>query len=85
MTTLDDLPCNQLVELVTDYLEEALPEPVRRSFEAHLEVCAGCRLYLGQMRLTIGALRARPDGPESIRRREQLLERFREWKLRHPP
>jgi predicted anti-sigma-YlaC factor YlaD len=82
MSTVDDLPCRDVVELVTDYLELALPEPLRRCFEEHLEICDGCRLYLGQMRLSIRALRARPERSMSFRGREQLLEQYREWKRR---
>ena len=47
----DDLPCQELVELVTDYLEGRLPEYERRRFDAHLQGCSGCRNYLEHMRL----------------------------------
>jgi anti-sigma factor RsiW len=50
MSSTDDLPCQQLVELVTDYLEERLPPAERARFDAHLEICSGCRTYLEQMR-----------------------------------
>ena len=53
-----DLTCRELVELVTDYLEETLPPTERARFEAHLADCDDCPLYLGQMRLTIRALGA---------------------------
>ena len=52
----DDLPCQELVELVTDYLEGRLPPLERLRFEAHLAQCGGCRTYLEQMRQTIRAL-----------------------------
>ena len=55
MPPIDDLPCQEFVELVTDYLEEALSPELRERFEAHLRVCDGCELYLGQMRLTVRA------------------------------
>lgn len=48
-----DLACNELVELVTDYLEGALtPEDLAR-VEHHLADCDGCEAYVAQMRLTI--------------------------------
>jgi len=50
-----DLTCRELVELVTDYLEGALDPGDRARFEGHLDRCAGCRAYLGQMRATIWA------------------------------
>jgi predicted anti-sigma-YlaC factor YlaD len=53
-----DISCQQFVELVTEYLEGTLPGDLSASIEAHLDICDGCRLYLGQMRLTVRALRA---------------------------
>src|SRR4051812_45684181 len=51
------LTCRELVELVTDYLEDALGAGDRARFEAHLRACEGCSAYLGQMRSTIWATR----------------------------
>jgi anti-sigma factor RsiW len=44
------LDCSKLVELVTDYLESALPEDERTRFEVHLESCEACRRFVEQMR-----------------------------------
>ena len=44
------LACRQLVELVTDYLEDALPPEMRARFEAHLAQCDGCTGYLQDIR-----------------------------------
>jgi predicted anti-sigma-YlaC factor YlaD len=50
------ISCQELVELVTDYLEGRLsPEDVA-VFEAHLELCDGCRSYVDQMRITIATV-----------------------------
>jgi anti-sigma factor RsiW len=76
----DDLPCQELVELVTDYLEDRLPEAVRRRFEAHLEGCSGCRTYLEQMRLTLRALGALPAEAIEPAMKERLLGAFRDWR-----
>ena len=76
----DDLPCQELVELVTDYLEGRLPESERRRFDAHLQGCSGCRNYLEHMRLMIqavGALRAESIEPEM---KDRLLGAFRDWR-----
>jgi hypothetical protein len=75
-----DLTCRELVELVTDYLEDALPTSDRIAFEHHLSGCRGCRDYLDQTQTTI-ALTGRADesGPPSPLR-EQLLDAFRDWK-----
>jgi anti-sigma factor RsiW len=47
------LVCQQVVELVTDYLEDALTAADRRRFEHHLAGCPHCTEYLAQMRETI--------------------------------
>ena len=36
MTAQDEMSCKELVELVTDYLEGALPPEDRARFDAHL-------------------------------------------------
>jgi anti-sigma factor RsiW len=76
----EDLACRELVELVTDYLEGALPEPERARFDAHLGLCDGCHTYVDQMRQTIrltGALRVEDVAPEA---EAALLRVFRDWK-----
>ena len=50
-----DLTCQELVELVTDYLDGALPEAEHTRFEAHVSACEGCELYVEQIRMTIEA------------------------------
>lgn len=79
---LDPLVCREFVELVTDYLEGALPEVERRRFEAHLADCDGCHGYLEDMRRMIATL-GRPAGPPTDpHTRETLLRAFRD--LREP-
>ncbi|GAA3429052.1 anti-sigma factor family protein [Streptosporangium sandarakinum] len=84
--------CDEVVELVTAYLEGDLDETTRCLFAEHLSGCEGCARYLGQIRATADALGAlgasgpgaggepsRPpsDGlPRSAR--ERLLGAFRE-------
>jgi len=48
-----DLPCNLFVELVTDYLDDALPADQRALVEEHLAICAGCATVLDQWRTVI--------------------------------
>ena len=74
-----DLTCRELVELVTDYLEETLPPTERARFEAHLADCDDCPLYLGQMRLTIRPLGALTEERIPPAAREELLRLFRRW------
>jgi anti-sigma factor RsiW len=73
-----DLSCQELVELVTDYLEDALPPEDVARFEAHLAACAGCRTYLAQVRATI-ALAREGGGRVEPREVSPLLDAFRDW------
>ena len=76
----EPLTCKELVELVTDYLEDALPATDRLRFEEHIETCDGCVRYLSQIRQTIqltGKLREEQLDPTS---KQALLKTFRNWK-----
>ena len=74
------LNCQELVELVTDYFEGALPPDETARFEAHIATCNGCTTYLEQMRQTIGLLgRLRPE-TISADAEKALLAAFRDWK-----
>ena len=52
--------CQEWVELVTEYLEGALPRKLVRAIDRHLAGCEHCMEYLAQMRRTIGILGAIP-------------------------
>jgi len=47
---VEQLSCREFVELVTDFLEGALPEEERLRFEDHISRCDGCKAYLEQIR-----------------------------------
>jgi anti-sigma factor RsiW len=71
------LSCQQLVELVTDYLEGELDPAREGALDAHLELCDGCEAYVEQMRQTVIALRRLGDGEEiSAQTRQAVLEAF---------
>lgn len=75
-----EMDCRTLVELVTEYLEGALPERERAAIDAHLAECDGCTAYLEQMRTTIrvtGHLHEEQI-PEEARR--TLRGVFRTWR-----
>ncbi len=74
----DPLVCREFVELVTDYLEGALPQEERVRFEAHLAECDGCTGYLEDMRRLIGSLQQAPEPPPDPATRKALLRAFRE-------
>jgi predicted anti-sigma-YlaC factor YlaD len=75
-----ELTCKELVELVTEYFEGAMPAEERIRFEEHLVMCSWCRDYLDQMRSTIataGKLREEDLEPEL---RDKLLAAFRDFR-----
>jgi anti-sigma factor RsiW len=77
----EGLVCQQMVELITDYLEGALSRSQRRRFEAHLAGCEHCTEYLEQMRATIrmtGRIQAEDLTPEM---RKEFGALYRRWRL----
>lgn len=82
--TADPMDCNELVELVTDYLEGALEPAVKARFDAHLGQCDGCQNYVEQFRATVGTLgRVSPDRLDPDFRR-RLMETFRGFSRTEP-
>jgi anti-sigma factor RsiW len=77
---VEQLSCRELVELVTDYLEGALPEEERLRFEDHIGRCGGCKIYLEQIRQTIAALGHLPEDGFTPEAERELLEAFRGWR-----
>jgi anti-sigma factor RsiW len=75
----DELTCQELVELVTDYFEGALGPEDRARFEAHLAACPGCEVHLRQVRMTIGLVGAAGATVEP-RDLTALLDAFRGWR-----
>jgi anti-sigma factor RsiW len=73
-----DIACNELVELLTEYLEGTLPASEVAGIEAHLDGCEACGHYLDQMRTTIGALGSVPVETLSDDACDVLLAAFRE-------
>jgi MFS family permease len=52
----DEVACQELVELVTGYLDGVLSPDLKDKFQQHLNGCGGCSEYLRQIGLTIRAL-----------------------------
>jgi predicted anti-sigma-YlaC factor YlaD len=75
--TYEDIPCRQVVELVTDYLEGELATDDMLIVERHLSMCQGCGAYLEQMRETIRATGALRDEDVPVEVMEPLIEAFR--------
>lgn len=79
MADAEEISCAEIVELVTDYFEGALPAETVARLDLHLADCEGCAAYLDQMRTSVeltGRLRAEELDPET---RAALVEAFRGW------
>jgi hypothetical protein len=73
------ISCQELVELVSDYVEGALAPDEASLFEQHLNFCDGCVLYVDQVRKTISAVgELRPEHVPADTK-EKLLTAFRDW------
>ncbi len=73
-----DLMCRELVELVSDYLGEALSADERARFDRHLLDCPPCTEYLAQMRATIELARGLAAEPSEALS-PSLLDVFRSF------
>jgi len=79
MIDTEALSCQELVELVTDYLEGALGPADLQRFERHTAGCDDCTRYLQQLRTIIeltGTLTIDDLAPEV---ENALLDAFRGW------
>ena len=76
----NEITCKEVVELVTDYLEQTLLPEAQTRFEAHVADCPGCETYIAQVQKTIAMLRKLTEEQLFADTKEDLLEMFREWK-----
>jgi predicted anti-sigma-YlaC factor YlaD len=74
------LVCQQAVELITDYIEGALPAGDRRRLEAHLAECPPCREYLAQISKTIELTGAAGTEHLSPQAQDDLIAIYRQWR-----
>jgi anti-sigma factor (TIGR02949 family) len=76
----NEFKCQEMVEVVTEYLEDAMPSGEQERFERHLSYCAGCSTYVEQMREAIrqtGMLPREESLPPALR--ERIVAQFRMW------
>jgi anti-sigma factor RsiW len=71
--------CDELVELVTAFLDGAMDVETEQRFMDHLSRCSGCDAYLAQFRRTISTLGELPEDSLSAEARNDLLAAFRGW------
>jgi anti-sigma factor RsiW len=75
----EELVCQQVVELISDYIEGGLPRSERRRLESHLAGCEHCSEYLAQMRATIRLTGRLVVDDLTPRMREDLVALYRAW------
>ena len=83
MEDVADIDCIELVELVTEYLDDALTDADRIRFQHHVHICRGCAEIVEQFRAVItttGALHPADAAAVSPAEREELLGIFRAWR-----
>jgi anti-sigma factor RsiW len=72
--------CQQVVELVTGYLEDSLSRSARIRFERHLADCPHCTEYLAQIRETIRIIGQVTPEDLTPQMREDLVAVYRRWR-----
>ena len=78
--SVEDVRCQEVVGVLTDFLEGAMPAAERILLEQHLAMCEGCMNYLDQLRTTIhlvGGLDTDAVPPAAV---ADLLDEFKAWK-----
>lgn len=74
------LTCQEVTELVTDYLEGRQPLMQRMRFQLHLGMCRHCRAYLQQVRFTLATLNQLSSDAAPPAMPPEVLERLRTFK-----
>jgi predicted anti-sigma-YlaC factor YlaD len=76
----DHLSCQEVVELVTDYLEGSLRAEDAALFEQHLNFCEGCVWYVDQLRTTAEVLGEIREEDVPAEAKDRLMGAFRNWR-----
>ena len=79
MIDAEALSCQELVELVTDYLEDALDVATRAAFDRHIAGCPDCTRYLRQLELVVRATGYLTPSDLTPQAEDALLQAFRGW------
>jgi len=67
------LACDDVMQRVTEYLDDALPPGAKGAFERHLAECANCTRYLHEIRQTLQRLGELPREPMPSPMKDRLL------------
>jgi predicted anti-sigma-YlaC factor YlaD len=71
------IPCVNVVEMVTDWMEGALDDETRALVEEHLVLCAPCGAYVRQIRQAMQAMRVLDSDATPPAAHQALLQAFR--------
>ena len=74
------MTCREVVELMTDYLDNSLSPGDRARFEQHLSGCDGCTAYLAQLRAARALMDRSAIEPVPELMRAELVKAFKTWK-----
>jgi predicted anti-sigma-YlaC factor YlaD len=75
----DSLRCRFVVQLLTEYLEDALSSETRARVTDHLAGCDACSAFLDQLQKLIRATGAVDEEQLSPTTKNALLNQFRDW------
>jgi hypothetical protein len=78
------LPCREVVELVSDFIEGTLPRRTRRRMEHHLRGCDPCVEYVGQIRASVALTEQVEIEPLPPETRDRLVDLYRQWQEPEP-
>jgi anti-sigma factor RsiW len=78
--SIESMDCNELVELVTAYLDGSLGLEDRARFDSHLLECDGCANYLQQFRRTVDTIGTVSLDELDPTFRTKLMNAFRDWR-----
>jgi anti-sigma factor (TIGR02949 family) len=76
----EHISCQQVVDLVTEYLDDAMVVDDRSLFEQHLNFCDGCIWYVDQIKTTVATVGRISEEDVPAEMRDRLLTAFRDWK-----
>lgn len=75
-----EITCREVVELLSDLLDDELPAPESARVEAHLAACDGCSMILDELRGTVRLTGRLTEEDLTAQQSATLLHAFRDWK-----
>ncbi len=78
MIRRDDVDCDEVRRLSSDYLEEDLPPAKRSLIQSHIANCGPCQAFIDTLASTISILSKLPRVAAPAYFKQSILERTRE-------